>query len=331
MQKSYNLLSYINISDKEAFQFCKENAYTPFPLLAIQISLYQKLKPIHFLSFYKKKPFLLITLFSKKFNFDNIPYYGYVIHNSIKKWHLNKSTHKQILIDQNIKFILEFAKKNKDFNFSVVTEPGEDDFRGIDWALTYNENLDKRVVKGNLYTGLLNLSPELTLEDWITNNFNKNKKRNYKKSIDMGFEVRNIEYIPKDIKNIYYEMFKSQEIYLDEKKIKRFIFIIETFLKKANLVGDFLFFEKLNQEKKTIGYDFFIFLKDKSYYLFGINNPKYKIGSYPSFFWSKYRQAFLNKGIKIIDFIGVNSPSRGHFKTGFGCKVIPYWYFRTEI
>ena len=67
MQKSYNLLSYINIdSDEEAFQFCKENACTPFPLLAIQISLYQKLKPIHFLSFYKKKPFLLITLFSRK-------------------------------------------------------------------------------------------------------------------------------------------------------------------------------------------------------------------------------------------------------------------------
>ena len=62
MQKSYNLLSYINISDEEAFQFCKENAYTPFPLLAIQFSLYQKLKPIHFFILLQKKTFFTYNL-----------------------------------------------------------------------------------------------------------------------------------------------------------------------------------------------------------------------------------------------------------------------------
>ena len=331
MVKASSLLSYINISNEDALIFCSENSLTPFPFLAIEIALYEKLKLFHILSLYKKKPFLLISLFPKDFAFNYIPYYGYVSHKNVRDWHINKSTHKQILIDENIKYILNFTENHKEFNFSISTEPGENDFRGIDWALTYNEHLKSKVLKGNLYTGILNLLPRLTLDDWIQKNFDSNKKRNYKKANSLRNDVEIINYLPDDLSNIYSSMFKAQEIIITDECLKRFIFIVVNYIRKKNGIGEFLFFKKLNQDEKIIGYDFFILFKKTSYYLFGINNPNLKKGSFPSFFWAQYRQSFIKKGIERIDFVGVNSPQRGKFKTSLGSQVIPYWYFFTEI
>ena len=152
-------LSYKEINNIEALEFCKNNSLTPFPYLSIEIAIHENTNILHILSFYKNNPFCLISLFPNNFSFDYLAYYGLVIHESVRNWHRNKSTSKQIIIDENIKFILDYLENNEDYKFSISTEPNQSDFRGIDWALTYNEKLNKSVKKETYYTGFLNLDP----------------------------------------------------------------------------------------------------------------------------------------------------------------------------
>jgi len=325
-----NLLVYQNLTNMEALDFCKKNCFSPFPSLAIEISLFEKLKPIHTLSFYKNKPFLLVTLFPDKFCFDYLPYYGYIMHNSVRNWHKNKSTFRQILVDENIKHILETLSFNKNYQFSIGTEPLESDYRGVDWALTYNENLESKPLSSTFYTGILDIEPELILEDWIHKNFASSQIGTYKQAMKLDYKVENIDYLPKDLKNIYSDMFSSQKINIKKELLDRFIFIIRSYLEESFFKGEYLFFKKLNKEENIIGYDFFINFNNVSFYLFGINDPEFKKTSKPGYFWAKYREYFILNGINIIDLAGVNSPYRGRFKTSLGCDVVPYWHFLLE-
>ena len=325
-----NLLVYKNLSNEEALDFCKKNCFSPFPSLAIEVSLYEKLKPIHILSFYKNNPFLLITLFPDQFCFDYLAYYGNVMHNSVRNWHKNKSTFKQILVDENIKYVLETLTFNKNYKFSICTEPLETDFRGVDWALTYNENLKRKPLNNTYYTGILDIEPSLILEDWIKKNFASSQIGTYKQAMKLAYKVEVIDYLPKNLKNIYSEMFSSQKITIKKESLERFIFIVQSYLEKSFFTGNYLFFKKLNHEENIIGYDFFINFKNVSFYIFGINDPEFKKTSKPSYFWAKYREYFILNGINIVDLVGVNSPYRGRFKTSLGCNVIPYWHYSLD-
>ena len=91
-----------------------------------------------------------------------------------------------------------------------------------------------------------------------------------------------------------------------------------------------MLFKKINSDNNTIGFDFFINFKKVSYYMYGINKPKFKKFSKPGFYWSQYRQNLIQLDIRKVDTCGVNSPNRGRFKTSLGSSVIPYWYFAYE-
>ena len=204
------------------------------------------------------------------------------------------------------------------------------DFRGIDWALTYNKNLTKAVKKETRYTGILNLDASLNLEEWMKINFTYAQKHTYKKALKHSDQILKINYMPDNIIDNYIEMFEAQGINLNESALQRFNFIIENYVKKLNGIGDYMLIKKLNSENNLIGFDFFINFKKVSYYMYGINNPKMKKFSKPGFYWSQYRENLIQLEIQKIDTCGVNSPNRGRFKTSLGCLVVPYWYFATE-
>lgn len=323
-------LSYKEINTIEALDFCKKNSLTPFPYLSIEFSLLEKANILHLLSFYKDNPFCLVSLFPKKFSFAYLPHYGFVIHESVRNWHINKSTFKQIIIDENIKFILEYLDNNEEYKFSISTEPNQIDIRGINWALTYNENLTKSVKKETFYTGILNLEASLNLDDWMKKNFSNLQKRTYKKGIMISDQVIKINYIPDNLKDIFIEMFEAQGIYLSQSRLRRFNFIIENYVKKTCGIGNYMLFKKMSSDNNIIGYDFFINFKKVSYYIYGVNKPELRKYSKPGFHWSQYRENLIKLDIQKIDTCGVNSPNRGIFKTSLGSSVVPYWYFATE-
>ena len=69
----------------------------------------------------------------------------------------------------------------------------------------------------------------------------------------------------------------------------------------------------------------FLFDDKCGYYLIGANDPKYRkygTGSYVLFEQIRW---CLEQGLTTVDFVGINSPLRGDFKTSFNAVPMPYY------
>lgn len=70
-----------------------------------------------------------------------------------------------------------------------------------------------------------------------------------------------------------------------------------------------------------------LFLYDNNcgYYLFGANNPEYRKTGSGTYLALEHIRRCKEKGLTRVDFVGINSPNRGDFKTSF--NALPMSYF----
>ena len=80
-----------------------------------------------------------------------------------------------------------------------------------------------------------------------------------------------------------------------------------------------------NSDGEPVSASFFLYDENCGYYLLGANDPNYRrygTGSYVVLEQIKWCQ---EQGLSMIDFVGINSPFRGDFKTSFNAKPVPYY------
>lgn len=70
----------------------------------------------------------------------------------------------------------------------------------------------------------------------------------------------------------------------------------------------------------------FLFDKKTAYYMIGANDPDYRNYGTSSLVIFEHLRKCLDQGIEQIDFMGINSPNRGDFKTSFGAVPTPYYH-----
>lgn len=70
-----------------------------------------------------------------------------------------------------------------------------------------------------------------------------------------------------------------------------------------------------------------LFLYDDrtAYYLFGANDPAYRNTFAGTFLMMQMIKDAFERGIREVDFVGVNSPNRGDFKISFNADIKPYF------
>lgn len=69
----------------------------------------------------------------------------------------------------------------------------------------------------------------------------------------------------------------------------------------------------------------FIFDQRGAYYLFGANDPAWRhTGASTKLMIDNIRH-FAERGMRMLDFVGVNSPQRGDFKLSFNPELVPYF------
>ncbi len=75
-----------------------------------------------------------------------------------------------------------------------------------------------------------------------------------------------------------------------------------------------------------------VFLYDShtAYYLVAANDPAYRNAGVSTFLFLSGVAAGIGRGVRSIDVVGMNSPSRGDFKTSFGAEPIPYFIANWE-
>ena len=74
----------------------------------------------------------------------------------------------------------------------------------------------------------------------------------------------------------------------------------------------------------------FLFDNKTSYYLIGANDPKFLKNGTGSYVMFEQIRRCLEQGLSQVDFVGINSPMRGDFKTSFGAVPVPYYTVMLE-
>jgi len=203
---------------------------------------------------------------------------------------------------------------------SLSLHPSLVDLRGFQWHNYHNKKGLKPNLKLN-YTGILDLA-KIESFDQLLMNARTVRRQEYKKCVINGFTVE--ESLDVDILNsLHAKTFERQGINRSDYEV-----FLATELAKESLskgFGRLL----VSKDKQSIPASASLFLFDDKtgYYLIGANDPNYrKDGSGTYVMFEQFRHC-IEQGLHYVDFGGINSPSRGDYKTSFNANPRPYYSF----
>jgi len=192
------------------------------------------------------------------------------------------------------------------------------DLRGFQW-FHYHEphcgmfKIDLR------YTGILDLSYISDFEIYLTM-VRSVRRQEYRKALKEGFSVE----ITNDIEllnRLHAMTFERQGIVRGDMEEQLLLNIAKAALEKG--FGELL----VCFDNKGMAASASLFLYDNSYgyYHFGANNPEYRKSGAGTFLIMENIRRCIEKRLFGVDFVGINSPNRGDFKTSFNATPVPYF------
>jgi len=193
-----------------------------------------------------------------------------------------------------------------------------EDIRSFQW-FNYHEPGEGRFKIDINYTGLLDLAGVRDFDNLLMN-CRTARRQEYNKCIREGFvieESKNIEIL--DI--LHDKTFIRQDIHRSNKEK-----FMATKLAKAAIEGGF---GRLNicssKDGNPASASLFLYDEKCGYYLIGASDPdyrKYGTGAYAVLDQIRW---CIEQGLSMVDFVGINSPLRGDFKTSFNAMPKPYY------
>ena len=240
-------------------------------------------------------------------------YQGILFDNYISTIPIHRSS--RITIDAIEFLLLNLEKYYINLKFSL--HYSVNDIRAFQW---FNFNTDKaKFLIHTRYTGILNFN-NIKNFDSLLRQSRKVRVQEFNKSVKEGFTVSisdNVEILDQ-LHNLTFER-QGLERSINEK------FLAANLSKIAILKGFGRLMICNNKEGEPVSASVFLIDKIRGYYLIGATNPEYRkygVGSFTVF--HQIKKCFED-GLKEVDFIGINSPHRGDFKTSFNAE--PRIYF----
>ena len=246
-------------------------------------------------------------------------YQGVLFNSSI----LNMSYHRRAKRTLEITDFLLSEMEKRYNRISFCLHYMIEDLRSFQWFHYHEPQLGRFNIE-LCYTGTLDLSPIQDFEDYLMS-VRKVRRYEYRQAQKDGFiieESKNLDILVE----LHDLTFQKQGIKKNEKREQLVRAISEAALSSGN--GKLL----VCRDKKGIVASVSLFLYDSQcgYYLFGANNPEYlNTGSGTYLLLEQIRQC-KEKGFKKVDFVGINSPNRGDFKTSFNAMPAPYFIVKWE-
>ena len=246
-------------------------------------------------------------------------YQGLLIGSSVAKLAVHKRVKKVLEL---VEFLLaKIEIKYRQICFSL--HPSFKDLRSFQWH-NYHEP-EKGEFKIDLnYTGILSLHSLESVEQ-ILMGARTVRRQEYRKCLKEGFTIEESDDI-KVLDVLHSQTFERQGIGRSSGEK----FMATTLAKKAISLGFGRLIICRDSSGSPASASLFLFDNKTGYYLIGANDPefrKYGTGSYVMF--EQIRRC-LEQGLSQVDFIGINSPMRGDFKTSFGAVPVPYYTVMLE-
>lgn len=182
-----------------------------------------------------------------------------------------------------------------------------EDIRSFSW---YNYNKKNKFKINPYYTGVLNLK-NINLNKTI----NSGRLQSIKKAVKKGYSS-NIEHDIEILDFLNNETFKKQKIVRGE--VASFFAKVVSVNSLENSYGRLMITR--NKNSNPVSASLFLYDDGIEYYLAGGTNEEGLENGGASLNIYNQIQNSINQNSSLIDFVGINSPNRGYFKTSFGCK-----------
>jgi lipid II:glycine glycyltransferase (peptidoglycan interpeptide bridge formation enzyme) len=198
-----------------------------------------------------------------------------------------------------------------------------DDLRAFQW-FNYNQPQFGTFKIDLRYTGILELSEILDFETYLTM-VRAVRRQEYRKALGEGFTVE----ISTDIEllnSLHQKTFERQGIVRGAEEKRLLLNITEAALEKS--FGELLICRDKNGTPASA--TLFLYDQHYGYYLVSANNPDYRKSGCGTLLMLENIRRCLDKGLLGVDFVGINSPNRGDFKTSFNARPVPYFVVTWE-
>ncbi|HIE74229.1 MAG TPA: GNAT family N-acetyltransferase [Flavobacteriales bacterium] len=195
-----------------------------------------------------------------------------------------------------------------------------DDLRGFQWH-NYHNSKGLQPYLNLHYTGVLDLKKIGSFEQALMN-VRTVRRQEYKKCIKNGFTVEASNDV--SILNFLHEKtFERQGM----KRSKSEVFLATELARESLKKGIGRLLICRNSEGVPTSASLFLFDNKTGYYLIGANDPEYRKFGTGGFVVLEQIRYCIEQGLSYVDFIGINSPLRGDFKTSFNANPTPYFTF----
>lgn len=203
-------------------------------------------------------------------------------------------------------------------NISFCLHHSIHDLRALQW-LNYHKPEQGQFKIELYYTALLDLQGIGSFEEYLKNiresrfyEYKKAKSRNYSLVQSTDLEV---------FLNLYKDTFKRQELELPAYQLNTVSSIARRVLDERFGKMDLCVDENGEPASATI----FLYDENCAYYLFGANAPAYRNTGASTYLLLENIRYFRDLGFHFVDFIGVNSPNRGDYKTSYNAIPVPFF------
>ena len=194
------------------------------------------------------------------------------------------------------------------------------DLRGFQWHNYHNQNGLQPKLNLN-YTGVLDLV-KIGSFDQVLLNARTDRRQAYNKCVKNGFTVEESSDI--NILNLLHnKTFERQGKSRSEGEVLLATTLAEKSISKG--FGRLLICK--DDKGSPASASLFLFDDKTGYYLVGANDPEYRKYGAGTFVIFEQIRKCLEDGLSQVDFIGINSPNRGDFKTSFGAIPVKYFSF----
>lgn len=199
---------------------------------------------------------------------------------------------------------------------SFLTHPALDDLRALQW-FNYHAPEKGQFAIHLAYTGILRLG-EFASESAFLEQVRTLRHRDFKKAEAFGLVLEESRDIA-ELDRLHGLTFERQGIDRSDDEIRHLRAIGRSAVEEG--FGHCL----IARTPSGAAASATLFLHDRhtAYYLFGANDPEFRKVGAGSWLMLKSIEHARQSGRRQVDFVGVNSPNRGDFKTSFGAVPVP--------
>jgi GNAT superfamily N-acetyltransferase len=223
---------------------------------------------------------------------------------------------------ETTEFLLHEMEKRYN-RISFCLNYGVSDIRSFQWYHYHAPELGQFQI-GLWYTAILDMKVVPSFDEYFSG-IRTLRQRDYQRSLKEGMiceESDDVEILDR----LHHLTFERQRIVRSKEEINMLVSITKAAIKDG--FGRMLVCR--TSEGKAVAANLFLYDSRCCYYMYGGNDPEFRKIGCGTYLMLKNIQYFKERGLERVDFVGINSPNRGDFKTSFNSKPTPYYVVHWE-